>query len=220
MATNLFDPIKTQAKVTDSVIVAFSGGKDSIVTLDLCFRYFENVHPFFMYICPNLEFQERTLQWYEEKYQTEITRLPHFEVSNFLRYGTFRAPNPYVPIVSVTDVYSYMREETGACWIAAGERAADSIVRNAMIKNSGSIDRKRGRFYPVAWWKKREIMAYIKRHRLKLPEDSRRIGYSFRSLAGRELEQVKKAFPADYEKILRLYPFADAAVEHWRAYGW
>lgn len=213
MSSLMFDPIKTQSKVTDAVLVAFSGGKDSIATLDLCMRYFDHVQPFFMYLCPGLEFQEQTLDWYERRYGTKIVRLPHFEVSNFMRYGSFREPDPRVSIVSIADMYGYLRLETDITWIAAGERIADSIVRRAMIKNSGTIDRERARFYPIANWTKREVLDYIKHHRLKLPRDSQGLGFSFRSLDGRELAYIKHFYPSDYERILSLYPFAGAAVE-------
>ena len=159
MSNLLFDPIKTQSRVTDSVIVAFSGGKDSIVTLDLCSRYFKKIYSFFMYLVPNLEFQERMLRWYENKYNVNIIRIPHFETSELLKYGSFTLPDYDMNIVNINDVYEYMRQITGAFWIAAGERAKDSIIRNAMIKNSGSIDEKRGRFYPIAWWNKTQVLS-------------------------------------------------------------
>lgn len=219
MSNLLFDPIKTQASVTDSVIVGFSGGKDSIVTLDLCFRYFKRVVPFFMYLVPNLEFQERMLQRYEDKYNTEIIRLPHFEVSEFLKYGSFTRMDWNVDVVGINDTYEYLRQQTGIHWIAAGERCADSIVRNAMIKKSGSIDYQRGRFYPLAYWKKNEVLQYIKQKRLYLSPEQRKIGFSFRSLAGCELAVIKEMFPDDFEKILRVYPFAGAAVERFERYG-
>lgn len=219
MSTVLFDVIKTQSKVTDSVIVAFSGGKESIVTLDLCFRYFKNVKPFFMYICPNLSFQERTLAWYEKKYQTEIIRLPHMDVSEFFHYGSFRNPDFTFPIISINDIYQYVRLKTDTWWISAGERIDDSIVRRAMMKKSGSIDVQRGRFYPVSAWKKKEIMQYIKYHGLYLSPDSRKLGFSFRSLDGNELLMLKNEFPDDYQKILHLYPFAGAGVKRAEEYG-
>ena len=219
MSNLLFDPIKTQASVTDSVIVAFSGGKDSIVTLDLCFRYFKRVQPFFMYLVPDLEFQERMLRWYEKKYKTEIMRIPHFEVSDFLKYGAFTLRDFGVDIVKINDIYEYMRQETGIHWIAAGERCADSIVRNAMIKQSGSIDHKRGRFYPLAYWKKQEILQYIKHKKLYLSPEQKRLGFSFRSLAGSELAVIKEHYPDDYEKILKVYPFAEAGVMRYQEYG-
>ena len=136
MSNLLFDPLKTQSQITDSVIVGFSGGKDSIVTLDLCFRYFKRVVPFFMYLVPGLEFQEKMLRWYENKYNTEIIRVPHFEVSEFLKYGSFTLYDHDIDIVGITDSYEYIRQQSGIHWIAAGERCADSIVRNAMIKQS------------------------------------------------------------------------------------
>lgn len=219
MGTELFDPIKAQSKITDTVLVAFSGGKDSVVTLDLCCKYFKRVIPFFMYIAPGLEFQEQLLTWYENKYSVKIIRIPHFEVSNFMRYGTFREYDLSVPIVSVTDVYSYLRASTEGIWVAAGERINDSIVRRAMIKQSGSIDRKRGRFYPVAYWTKRNVLDYISKKRLKLGIDSKELGFSFKSLDGKELSLIKKRFPDDYRRILNLYPFAEAAVRRYESYG-
>lgn len=213
MSTILFDTIKTQAQITDSVIVAFSGGKESVVVMDLCQRYFKNVTAFFMYICPNLSFQERTLEWYEKKYQKEIIRIPHMDVSEFFHYGSFRREDYSFPIVSINDIYRYVRLETDTWWIAAGERIDDSIVRRAMMKKSGSIDVQRGRLYPVSMWKKKEILDYIKFHNLYLGQDSRKMGFSFKSLWGKELLMLKQHFPDDYYKVLKLYPFAAAGVK-------
>lgn len=219
MSTVLYDPIKTQAKVTDSVIVAFSGGKDSIVTLDLCFRYFKNVKPFFLYMIPDLSFVEKQLEWYEKKYQTEIMRLPHPDLAMWMHYGVFRVPDFSFPIISINDAYKYVRLQTDIWWIAAGERINDSIVRRAMMKKSGSIDVKRGRFYPVSAWKKKEVLDYIKYHNLKTDQFSRIAGFSYRSLQSAELSILKQHFPEDYAKVLNLFPFADASVKRMEEYG-
>ena len=45
----LFRSVETAAAITDRVLVAFSGGKDSVVTLDVCVRHFAHVEGFFMY---------------------------------------------------------------------------------------------------------------------------------------------------------------------------
>lgn len=219
MSTIMFDPIKTQSRVTDSVIVAFSGGKDSIVTLDLCCRYFKNVKAFFMYMIPDLSFQERTIRWYEKKYDIEILRLPHMDLSTSFRYGCFRGADYSVPAISINDVYSYVRQKYGIWWIAAGERINDSLIRRAMIKHSGSIDVQRGRFYPISGWNKKEVMEYIKFHKLKMGEDSKKLGFSFKSFEGRELYMIKTNYPKDYEKILHIFPFAEASVRRFEEYG-
>lgn len=82
----LLQPVQTAAVLTDSVIVGFSGGKDSVVSLDLCARYFKRVEAYFMYYVPGLSFQERMLEWAENRYGISIYRLPHFELSQFLKY--------------------------------------------------------------------------------------------------------------------------------------
>lgn len=213
MSTALFDPVKTMSTISDSVLVGFSGGKDSAVLLDVCFRYFKYVQPFFMYLVRDLEFQERTLRYYEERYDTEIMRVPHFMLSDFLRYGSFRMPDFTVPMVKTVELYNYLREQTGIYWIAAGERIADSLIRRAMIKQSSSIDIKRGRFYPLAYWNKANIMSYIKHKKLPLSLESRVLGFSFRSLLPDEMAQIRHRFPNDFEKIKADFPLIEASIK-------
>ena len=219
MDSSRYDPIRTMAKMTDEVIVGFSGGKESVVVLDLCIRHFKRVVPFFMYYIPGVSFQEKTLRWYEDKYGIEIVRLPHFELSEMLRYGTLRNEDLTVPIISINDIYQWMRDSYGIRWIAAGERSADSVIRGAMIKHSGSIDANRGRFYPVAWWTKQEILDYIRIKKLYLGIDSRSMGASFTGVNTESFLFLKEHFPSDYQKMLRIFPLAEGAVARFEAYG-
>ena len=215
----LLDRIKTQAQITDAVIVSFSMGKESIAILDLAFKYFKHVYPFFMYLVPGLEFQEQALKAYEKRYNTKIIRVPHFENSEFYRYGSFRESDESVRVVKIADIYAYIRDTTSTFWIMGGERIDDSIVRRAMLKNSGSIDEKRGRFYPLIDWNKAEVLKYIKMNKLLYPEFNRELGFSFHSLAGKELSVIKRVYPHDYERILEFFPEAAAGVLKFEQYG-
>lgn len=215
----LFRSVETAAAITDSVLVAFSGGKDSVVTLDVCVRHFAHVEGFFMYQVRGLSFQESILRYYEDKYGIPIHRIPHFELSQWLRYGLFRHCDFDCPIVSVKETYDYMRENTDIWWIAAGERIADSVWRRAMIKSSGTIDPKRGRFFPIAEWSKADVMAYIKQRNLRVGAESSRLGFSFRSLMGRDLLKIQKYFPQDYARIRRWFPLVDVSIIHHKMQG-
>ena len=219
VAEGLLSAIKRQALLTDHVIVSYSGGKDSAVTLDLCVKHFKRVDAFFMYQVPDLSFQEQVLQWAERRYGIEVYRIPHFELSDFYRYGVFCKPDLSLPKVSVSDVYAHVRQAFDGHWIAAGERAKDSIVRNAMIKRSGSIDEKRGRFYPLAYWSKEAVVRYIAAHRLMVSPESKILGHSFRSLHPKDLQAIKQVYPGDYTKIVQAFPEVGAALAREEMYG-
>ena len=210
----LLQPVQTAAALTDSVIVGFSGGKDSVVTLDLCVKHFTRVEAYFLYYVPGLSFQERMLQWAERRYGITIYRLPHFELSQFMQLGAFRPVDLSVLTVEVADLYAHLRAHFGIHWIAAGERIADSIWRRAMIKHSGTIDRQRGRIYPVAHFTKAHIFAYIKAHRLPVSEESRVLGFSFRSLQADDMIKIRQHYPADFAKIKAMFPLVEAGIKH------
>ena len=147
--TLLFDGIKAAANITDRVLVFYSGGKDSAVTLDLYAWYFKRIQPVFMRLGPILSFLRACLDWVERRFRGPVMIVPHPMLAEWLRYGTFREYDFDVPIISFLDVYTYARSKSGVWWIAAGERIADSIVRRAMIKGDGGVvNPKRGRFPP------------------------------------------------------------------------
>jgi phosphoadenosine phosphosulfate reductase len=219
MAESIFEAIKRQALLTDSVIVSYSGGKDSAVTLDLCIRHFKTVHVFFMYQVANLSFQEAVLKWAEKRYNIEIYRIPHWELSYFLKYGVYTKQDRSLPLVKVQDIYAHVRQVFECHWISAGERCADSIVRNAMIKKSGSIDKGRGRFFPLAYWSKKEVVKYIEMHKLKVSPESKILGHSFRSLDAKDLMAVKEHYPDDFPKIEAVFPMCGVIMARERLHG-
>lgn len=215
---SLLTAIKTQAQITDTVLISFSMGKDSIATMDLCFKYFKRVQPFFMYMVPNLEFQEEALGKYERHYNTKIIRVPHFETSDFYRYGSFRDPDFSVPRVKIKWIYDYLRSQTGIYWISGGEKINDSMVRRAMLKNSGSINEKRGRFFPIMYWSDKDVKKYIELNHLLYPKFNQELGFSFHGLAGKELSAIKKIYPEDYQRIIKFFPEAEAGVLQYENY--
>lgn len=219
MAESLLAAIKRQALLTDEVIVSYSGGKDSAVVLDLCARHFKVVRAFFMFQVQGLSFQEAALCWAERQYGIEIYRIPHFELSHFYRAGVFRKSDPDAPSVTVRDIYAHVRGALGSHWIAGGERAKDSTIRNAMIKRSGSVDVKRGRFYPLAYWSKEQVARYVDTHRLKVSSESAILGHSFRSLDGGDLKKIRDHYPDDYERIAAAFPDIGAAVARQEMYA-
>ena len=224
MGVELFDPVKTASVVSDSVIVSFSGGKESVVVLDMCMRHFKRVAAFHMYQFPHLSFADEQLSWYEERYPgLEIIDLPHPNLSANMHYGIFRPYNLDVPLIGFNDIYNYVRWLTGIHWIAAGERVSDSLVRRAMIKHSGTIDPVRGRFYPVANWNKADVEHYIKIHKLRLGRDSRAMGYSFPGIEQEAMTGLHEHFPEDYRRMESWFPLVGTMVyrqENLKSYVW
>lgn len=209
---------RVKAMGVDSVICGVSGGKDSVAALQLCCEHFDRVVGYFMFLVPGLEFQERYLRYLERRFSIEIIRLPHWNLSNLFKEETFRFPrleSLRVKRLKVKDYDIYLRHLTGAHWIATGEKAIDSVERNAMIRNADGISEKRGRFWPLAFWNHSQVYSYIRQHGIALPPDYGREAVaagsarSFGDLWHRSLVWIKQRYPEDYAKILKVFPFAE-----------
>jgi phosphoadenosine phosphosulfate reductase len=204
------------------IIVAFSGGKDSLAVLDLCAQRFQRVEAFFMFWVCGLHFQEATLQWAEQRYGIKIYRVPHFDLPALMDDQALNFARPsqrFLGRFTPRQLDDHVRRHFKLTWIASGERKCDSLQRRGMLSAAGPWDQKRLHHYPIAEWAPRQVLAYLRAPRIPLPAE---YGYLHRSLGGfrgEDLAAVAKHFPDDYQRILQVFPFVEAIRERWKIYG-
>ena len=197
------------------IYVAVSGGKDSIATLDLCVRKFgvKRVRCFMMYLVKDLECEWNQIRRVEKKYGIQVQAVPHWNLSRILKtgMGSVKARKD-VRELKQTDVEAYVTGDSG-WWVAWGMKAADSTVRNAMLKQLRGVDAKHRRAYPIWEWKKADVYGYLRAKDLPIPQI---IGGGVSGggvgITATDLIWVRDNFPGDYKKILREFPMLEARV--------
>lgn len=201
------------------VCVGYSGGKDATATLAVCIDRFgaANVFPYFMYIVPGLSFQEKYLAYIERLFGILVTRLPHWVLSQLMRGSSFRHPTraaETMPRVTIRDIEQHVRKLSGFAWVVSGEKACDSLERNAQIRNVDGINRQRKKFWPLAYWQHSQVFAFLKQRSIALPPEygNATAGRSFSGLWNREVSWVRDRYPEDWLKIKAVFPLIEAQV--------
>ena len=212
------DVIRTIQDETDTVLMSFSCGKDSLAAWLAIRPYFKRIVPYYLWLVPGLEFVEESLRYYEEYFQTHIIRLPHpsfwRQMNNFVwqspeRCQVIEAAN--MPPFDYDDLNRIMIEVydlPAETFCVSGVRAVDSPVRWSSMKKHGSINWNRRYCYPIWDMRKEELIATLTRHGVKLPVDYAMFGRSFDGVDYRFLKPLKEHYPADYERILEWFPMA------------
>lgn len=222
------DVIASIRKQTDTVLLAFSCGKDSIAAWLEIRKHFPRVIPFYLYLIPDLEFIEKSLAYYENWFDTPIVRMPNPALYRMLNACVFQAPENQaaidameLPIFEHADVYRILREQFGlaeTAYCATGVRAVDSPLRMVAIKRYGAVNRTKLHFYPIWDWNKERLLGEIRAAGVKLPVDYRVFGRSFDGIDYRFLEPMRRNFPRDYARVLEYFPLADLEFKR-REYG-
>jgi len=198
--------------------LSFSCGKDSLAAwLHLRDHAFEVV-PFYLELVPGLEFVEHSLAYYERRFGTRIIRYLHpnlypaidnFEFQPHERHETIKWLK--VPLYKYDHVEERFREQARMdpkAWIAVATKRADSRLRSARIAPH-ALNWRRHTFMPVAEWSKADVFACLEHHRMPLPIDYELFGRSFDGWDYRFLDQIRRRFPRDYDRILRWFPEAE-----------
>lgn len=204
---------------TDTVLLGFSGGKDSVATWLVLREHFNRVVPIFHYWVPDLEFVEAGLRYYEEFFETPVVRLPHPAWFQLVGAGAFQDPIRY-RVVERWDLgkpdfrrmANWVAEDLGLStrWMAVGLRAADSVIRRRMFAVRGYADERQQKFYPIAQFLKADMVALLQKSGVRLSPEYAFMGRSFDGLNTLYLQTVKDKFPRDFERIKQWFPLIEA----------
>ncbi|MBV5334192.1 MAG: hypothetical protein JZU49_00110 [Sulfuricurvum sp.] len=184
--------------------------------LDLLASRFNKVYCVFMYFVEGLEHQNPILLYPKRYPNTEVIQFPHWMISHYYRhsYYRFHRTEENSPVVNLGDIEEAARIKTGCSWVVNGAKQSDGLNRNLMLGTLkfNSINEKSKRIYPLALWKKAEIIAFMKHHRLSKP-----VEYTMNKSNGIDLKVdvllfLRANFPNDYQKILKHFPFAEKLI--------
>ena len=205
--------------------LAFSRGKDSICCWLQLQKYFRRIIPIFRYMVPGLEFEDRSLEYFEKFFGQRIIRLPKPRMIDWMRTAAMQTPDRRLvldqydwPVVDEDDQREILCEELDLPLdtpIAVGVRQGDSIRRRLAIRKTGAWKKAEHVFYPVYDWSIPQERAAIAEAGIELPIDYQLFGRSFDGLTYQYLEPMRRELPADYARVLEWFPLAEAEMFRW-----
>lgn len=212
-----------RAYAGDTLLLAFSGGKDS-VAMWLWLREVApdvRIVPFFMDMIPGLKLIDDMLSYYQDFFGQHIYHMIHPSFYNDLNYYVFQTPEN-VRLIRALDLVWFTRQFVanlvaedagvpGRPLHAMGLRRKDNPIRSGLMTNARVIGtRHSSHFYPIWDWTTPQVADIIRRHGAKLPIGYRLWGRNLVNLEYNVLKQVRVHFPADYEIIKTWYPLIEA----------
>jgi 3'-phosphoadenosine 5'-phosphosulfate sulfotransferase (PAPS reductase)/FAD synthetase len=208
---------------TGLILVALSGGKDSLCTLDLAVEVFgpRNVVAFSMYLVKGLRCFEGPIEAAARRYGVRVEYVPHWMLGRMYKFAYLmphRGNAHEWRETKLTDIEQLVRKRTGIDWIAYGHRAAESPHRRGMLNSFQGFNDRQKRVYPVWRWRVGDVYAYVRARRIPLPPTFGTYRAGGVSLNPEALTFIKKHFPDDYGKILEVFPFAEVQLKRRELY--
>lgn len=198
--------------ITNECMVFCSLGKDSMVVLDLVAPKFDKVVCIFMYFVKDLEHINKYIRYFEARYSNvSFIQVPHWTLSYVKRSGLFCVPNPKQKLLKLRDIVDAQKINTGIEYCFLGMKKADSMNRRLMMMQYEKNDYiNQGLAYPLADWTQKDVLAYMRMHKLPSP-----VRYSIYTPSGGVgfnsdcLVWMRENYPDDLRKFLDAFPFAE-----------
>lgn len=212
--------MKVQADRHEAVLVALSFGKDSLVVMDMCAKYFKRVEAFCMSWVTGLDITKRWLQFARDRWDVEVKEIEHWGAKRHKQSGSWCIPVEIDGKPGFNVTLEEQKREYGIPIVATGTRAAESLGRRAgLLRAERGIKGGAwaGDWHPIAWWRRENVIAYLRQNNLPLEDSDKDMqGWSNDRQSFLKLHQQH---PEDFKRWCKVFPFAEAVIRQKEWYG-
>ncbi len=205
----------------DTLVLAFSRGKDSIA-MWLELRDYFNIIPYYGYMIPGgLSYERESLDYYEDFFGTKIHRFPHPIFWKNVNDLVFQPPERVSTIrtIDFPDYdYSTLVDVVASIhgldkpYVAFGYRAADSPRRRLLVLREGPLGSNLRYFWPIWDWTIDMIEKRLKGAGVQLALDYELWGRTLTAIDYQYAAPIRDNLPDDWEKVKFWYPLIEAEV--------
>lgn len=225
---DLFDVVDRLQEGDRRVILSFSG-KDSLAAWLYLREHGFEVIPYWCYSVPGLSFDDEMLDYYESFFGTHIYRFLHPATYKLLDALAWQPPDAVAPILRlniqrgidftfleqlIIDAHS-LRPDT---FTVVGIRASDNLMRNRLVHQMGPLGLKHRRYWWAVWdFKMDDVLGLIHKYQVKLSKAYTIWGSTGDIWDYHVLKTLKEKAPADYSKIVQMFPLIEAEFFRYEA---
>lgn len=207
--------IKEKAATRSGVVVAFSGGKDCCVVLDLVAKHFKRIVLLHRVMVSGLSITAAATAWAAERYGATC-----YEVKDRCWWearinGLFCVPNKSLrQIPRMADICGVALDDIGIDLMATGCKKSDYWGRKLMIDNGTQFG-----WHPLRDWTQYHVLAYMEINKIPRFFNDASIQSTGVDLTTKSVLYLHQHHPDDFQKLCKEFPFAEAIIYRQKWYG-
>ena len=185
-----------------------------MVVMDLALRTFDRVEAIYMYLVPGLEQVEVQIEECRRRWGVKVNQYPHITAAQAMKYGLYcdlATKHQQLPEWTLTEIYELAMADTKTEVILTGSKMSDNPWRRRRMARKTKLDY--AMHYPLAEWLKMDVLSYLKRRKIELPQSDGRTATGV-DLSVAFLTWCAKVWPQDFLKICEYFPYAEVVVWH------